>query len=266
MKLRVCLAGATGWAGSALAQAIAGADDMELVGAVSRKHAGKRLGEVLQHPQLDVVVRRSVAEALETDCDVFVEYTKPDVAKGNVLLAISKGAHVVVGTSGLSDKDYADIDKAARATGVGVLAVGNFALTAVLLQRFAEMAAKHIPHYEIIDYADHAKIDAPSGTARELAHRLAKIRKPVLEIPLERVHGPRESRGANVNDVQVHSVRLPGYVIGVETIFGLPDQRLTIRYEAGASAQPYVDGAMLAIRKVVELIGLRRGLDSVMAF
>lgn len=266
MKLRVCLAGATGWAGSALARAIAGADDMELVGAVSRKHAGKRLGEVLQHPQLDVVVRRSVAEALKTGCDVFVEYTKPDVAKENVLLAISKGVHVVVGTSGLSDQDYADIDKAAHPVGVGVLAVGNFALTAVLLQKFAEMAAKHVPYYEIIDYADHAKIDSPSGTARELAHRLAKIRRPVLEVPLEQLHGPRESRGATVNDVQVHSVRLPGYVIGVEAIFGLPDQRLTVRHEAGASAQPYVDGAMLAIRKVGGLKGLRRGLDSVMDF
>jgi 4-hydroxy-tetrahydrodipicolinate reductase len=266
MKLRVCLAGATGWAGSALAKAIASADDMELVGAVSRTHAGKRLGDVLQVPRLGVAVCRSAAEALETDCDVFIEYTHPVVAKANVLIAISKGAHVVVGTSGLADKDYADIDRVAHAAGVGVLAVGNFALTAVLLHKFAEIAAKHIPYYEIIDYADHAKVDSPSGTARELAHRLAKIRKPVLEIPLEQVHGPTESRGANVSDVQVHSVRLPGYVIGVEAVFGLPDQRLTIRYEAGASAQPYVDGAMLAIRNVREVTGLRRGLDSVMPF
>ncbi len=264
MKQRICLAGATGWAGSALAKVIASADDMELVSAVSRTHAGRRLGEVLQEPGLGIVVRSSAAEALATDCDVFVEYTKPDVAKANVLLAIGKGAHVVVGTSGLSDEDYADIDKTARTASVGVLAVGNFALTAVLLQKCAELAAKHIPHYELIDYADHAKIDVPSGTARELAHRLAKARKPNLEIPLEKVQGPKESRGAAINDVRVHSVRLPGHVIGVEVVFGLPGQRLVMRFDAGASAEPYVDGAMLAIRKVGEFTGLKRGLDSVM--
>lgn len=260
------MAGATGWAGSALARAIANADDMELVGAVSRTHAGRPLSEVLQEPRLKVVVRETVAEALAAGADVFVEYTKPEVAKANVMLAIREGVHVVVGTSGLSDADYADIDKAAQATGVGALAVGNFALTAVLLQKFAELAAKHIPHYELIDYADDAKIDAPSGTACELAYRLAKAHKPSLEVPLERVHGPKESRGATINDVQVHSVRLPGHVIGVEVVFGLPDQRLVMRFDAGTSAEPYVDGAMLAIRKVGGLTGLKRGLDSVMDF
>lgn len=258
------MAGATGWAGSALARAIANAEDMGLVGAVSRTHAGRPLGEVLQEPRLGVVVRKTAAEALIIDCDVFVEYTKPDVARENILLAIGKGVHVVVGTSGLSDEDYVDIDQAARAAGVGVLAVGNFALTAVLLQKFAELAAKHIPYYELVDYADHAKSDAPSGTARELAYRLAKARKPSLEVPLEKVHGPKESRGATVSGVQVHSVRLPGHVIGVEVIFGLPDQRLVMRFDAGASAEPYVDGAMLAIRKVGGFTGLRRGLDSMM--
>jgi 4-hydroxy-tetrahydrodipicolinate reductase len=264
--LRVCLAGATGWAGSALAKAIANADDMELVGAVSRTHAGQQLSKVLQTPRLGVVVRETAAEALAIDCDVFVEYTKSDIAKASLLLAIGKGVHVVVGTSGLSDEDYDEIDRAAQAAGVGALAVGNFALTAVLLQKLAEQAAKHIPHYELIDYADNAKIDAPSGTACELAYRLAKAHKPSLEVPLERVHGPKESRGATINDVQVHSVRLPGHVIGVEAVFGLPNQRLVMRFDAGASAEPYVDGAMLAIRKVAGFTGLKRGLDSVMDF
>ena len=266
MRLRVCLAGATGWAGSALAKAIASADDMELVGAVSRTHAGQQLSKILEEPRLNVAICSSAAEALAVECDVFVEYTKPDIAKANLLLAIGKGVNVVVGTSGLSDEDYDEIDRAAQAAGVGALAVGNFALTAVLLQKFAELAAKHIPHYELIDYADDAKIDAPSGTARELAHRLAKVNKPSLKIPLEKVHGPKESRGATVSGVQVHSVRLPGHVIGVEVVFGLPDQRLVMRFDAGASAGPYVDGAMLAIRKVAGFTGLKRGLDSVMDF
>jgi 4-hydroxy-tetrahydrodipicolinate reductase len=170
----------------------------------------------------------------------------------------------VVASSGLSDADYDEIDTAARAAQRGVLACGNFAITAVLLQRFAEMAAAYVPHFEIIDSAKDSKPDAPSGTGRELALRLSKVRRPEIGVPLDKVNGPPGVRGATVNGVQVHALRLPGYVIGIEAIFGMPDQRLHIRHEAGAGAEPYVDGALLAIRKVGGLIGLTRGLDRVM--
>jgi 4-hydroxy-tetrahydrodipicolinate reductase len=197
---------------------------------------------------------------------VFVEYTKPDAAKSNVLAALRGGAHVVIGTSGLSNEDYAEIDDLARQVSRGVLAVGNFALTVVLLQKFAEMAARYIPHWEIIDYAHSEKRDAPSGTARELANRLSGIRESQLDVPLEETEGVRETRGARMQGTQVHSVRLPGYVISIDAIFGMPDQKLILRHESGSSAAPYVSGALLAIREVGKLAGLHRGLDRVMKF
>jgi 4-hydroxy-tetrahydrodipicolinate reductase len=264
MTIRVCMAGATGWAGSALARGIAQLDDIELVAAVSRTHAQRTLGDVLGEPRLACPIYATVPEALAQPCDVFVEYTKPDVAKANVLAALQQGAHVVVGTSGLTDADYAEIAATAEQRRRGVLAAGNFALTVVLLQKFAEIAAKYIPQWEIIDYAHDAKKDAPSGTARELAFRLSQIRPSELTIPLEQTQGIAETRGARVAGSQVHSIRLPGYSIAAEIIFGLPDQRLTIRHDAGGSAQPYVDGALLAIRKVDSFVGLRRGLDSIL--
>jgi 4-hydroxy-tetrahydrodipicolinate reductase len=263
MALRVTLAGATGWAGSALARGIARADDLELVAAVARNAAGRPLGQSLGEP-MTTPVFATAAEALAVGCDVFVEFTKPESAKANVLAALAAGAHVVIGTSGLSDADYAEIDAAARARGRGVLACGNFALTVVLLQKFAEIAARYLDHFEIIDYAHEDKPDAPSGTARELAFRLGEVKKPHPGVPLDQVRGPRETRGATLNGVQVHSLRLPGYVIGVEAIFGASGQRLHLKHQAGASAEPYVDGALLAIREVGSLLGLRRGLDSVM--
>jgi 4-hydroxy-tetrahydrodipicolinate reductase len=195
---------------------------------------------------------------------VFVEYTKPESAKTNVLSALDRDAHVVVGTSGLTDDDFAEIDGVAQRQRRGVLACGNFALTAVLLQRFAEVAARFIPQWEIIEYAHDDKADAPSGTARELAARLAKIRNPEPTVPIDRTVGPREARGAILSGSQVHSVRLPGYVISAEIVFGMPDQRLSIRHDSGASARPYVDGALIAIRKVSSLVGVHRGLDSVL--
>jgi 4-hydroxy-tetrahydrodipicolinate reductase len=264
MSIRVCLAGATGWAGSELARGIAAAEDLTLVAAVSRTYAGRSLGEVLGEPRLACPVYPSVVEALANRCDVFVEYTKPESAKGNILAALERGAHVVVGTSGLTDRDFAAIDEVARKAERGVLACGNFALTVVLLQRFAEAAARLIPQWEIIDYAHDDKIDAPSGTARELAARLSKVREPKTTVPVDSTVGYREARGASLAGTQVHSVRLPGFVISVEIIFGMPDQKLTIRHDSGSSARPYVDGALLAIRRVSTLIGVHRGLDSVL--
>ena len=264
MTLKICLAGATGWAGAELARGIAAAADLSLVAAVARRHAGQKLGDVLGESRLDAPIFASAAEALAQPCDVFMEYTKPDSAKANILAALEHGAHVVVGTSGLTDEDYAQIDAVARERRRGVLACGNFALTAVLLIKFAEMAAKLVPQWEIIDYASAGKPDAPSGTVRELAGRLGKVRQPKLEVPLEQTIGLRETRGGTLAGSQVHAVRLPGFVIGVETIFGMPDQTLTLRHNAGSSAKPYVDGALLAIRKVSGLVGLHRGLDAVL--
>jgi 4-hydroxy-tetrahydrodipicolinate reductase len=262
--VRVCLAGATGWAGSALARGIAATSDLHLVAAVARKSAGRTLADALGEPRLAAPVFASVAQALATPSDVFVEYTKPDSAKSNVLAALAAGRHVVVGTSGLTDADYAEIDAAAKAGSRGVLACGNFALTVVLMQRFAEAAARLIPQWEIIDYAHDDKPDAPSGTARELAHRLSKVRAPRPTIAVGDTRGVREARGGTVSGSQVHSLRVPGYTLSTEAIFGMPDQRLSIRHDTGTSAKPYVDGALLAIRKVAGLTGLHRGLDSVL--
>src|SRR5262245_45437061 len=163
--LRVILAGATGWAGSAVARGIARSTDMRLVGAVARKAAGHTLDAVLGEPALAAPVYATATQALATPCDVFVEFTKPESAKANIRAALAAGAHVVVGTSGLGDEDYTEIDRLAREHGRGVLACGNFALTVVLLQRFAETAARYLDHFEIIDYAHEDKRDAPSGTA-----------------------------------------------------------------------------------------------------
>jgi len=264
--LKVCLAGATGWAGSELARGIAAVDDVALVSAVSRKHAGRKLQDVLGDERLDAPVFATAAEALALPCDVFVEYTTAASAKANVLRALEHGAHVVVGASGLSDADYAEIDALAREHALGVLACGNFALTVVLLQKFAALAARYIPGWEIVDYAYEGKPDAPSGTARELAQRMAKVRRPDIGVPVANTLGRPEARGAELSGSQVHSVRLPGFVLGVDVIFGMPEQTLVLRHNAGSSARPYVDGALLAIRNVSTLVGVHRGLDAVLDF
>ena len=263
-QLNICLAGATGWVGRALVPAILKADDLNLTGAVSRTDAGKKLSDVLGIRAPGIIIRGSVSEALTKDCDILIDYTSPEIVKHNVLFAIERKVNVVIGTSGLTDKDFDEIDKAAKQQKVGVLAAGNFAITAVLLQRFAEIAAHYVPHWEILDYTNDSKTDAPSGTALELASRLARVRKPIVRIPADKIIGDKASRGASLHGMQVHSVRLPGYVFSFEVLFGSKDERLTIRHDAGNSADPYVEGTLMAVKNVKSFTGLRRGLDSIM--
>lgn len=253
---RVCLAGVTGWVGKPLSAAILESDDLKLVAGAARSARGERVG--------DVTISSSVEEALRIPSDVFVDYTSAAAVKANVLMAIEAGRHVVVGSSGLSDSDYTEVDSAARTKNVGVVAVGNFAISAALLQRFAVEAAKYLPTWEIIDSAYAGKVDAPSGMARELAWRLSEVRAPETAVPLEKTVGVRESRGATVNKSQIHSIRLPSYTIGLEVRFGREDERLTIAYDGGTGAQPYISGTLLAIRRVSDITGVVRGLDRVL--
>jgi 4-hydroxy-tetrahydrodipicolinate reductase len=206
-------------------------------------------------------VADTLEKALTRPVDVLVDFTAPQSVKQRTLEALANGLRVVVGTSGLTSADYLDIAQKATEKGLGVVAAGNFSITAALAKRFALMAAKHLPSWEIIDYAHAGKVDAPSGTVRELAEALGEVAENKLEVPVERTHGERQARGASIGGCQVHSVRLPGYVVGFETIFGVPHQRLTIRHDAGDSAEPYVHGTLLAVKRVMDVVGLVRGLD-----
>jgi 4-hydroxy-tetrahydrodipicolinate reductase len=261
MAIRICVAGATGWTGSAVTAAILKSNEFQLVSAIARRQAGSDIGEVIGTGRAGVTIVASLAEALAVPTDVLIDYTAPDVVKGHVLAALDKGVRAVIGTSGLTASDYAEIEQRARERNLGVIAAGNFSITAALAKHFALIAAQYLPSWEIIDYASAAKIDAPSGTTRELAEELAAVSQNHLEVALEDTHGAKEARGASIDGTQVHSVRLPGYVIAFETIFGLPDERLSIRHDAGSGAGPYVSGTLLAARKVLEISGLVRGLD-----
>jgi 4-hydroxy-tetrahydrodipicolinate reductase len=245
--LRVCVAGITGWTGSAVAEAVQAADDLELVAGISRS---------------DPARYSTVDEALDAAAvDVLVDYTHAGVVKGHVLAALERGVAVVVGSSGLTSADYDEIDARAREKDVGVVAAGNFSLTAALLLRFAGEAARHLAAWEVIDYASFGKPDAPSGTSREVAERLGSVRAAAVEVPVDETLGERDARGATIAGTQVHSLRLPSFTVSTEVVFAAEGERLSIRHDAGESAAPYVAGTLLAIRAVPALVGLTRGLD-----
>jgi 4-hydroxy-tetrahydrodipicolinate reductase len=262
--IRVCFAGLTGWTAPPILAGIAAADDLDLVAGVARRASGRSLAEVTG---LDVAgeVHASVADALaETDVDVLVDYTSAEVVRDNVASAITAGVHTVVGSSGLTAADFSALDDAARAAGVGVFAAGNFSVLAAALLRAATLAAGVLEHWEVIDYASDQKPDVPSGTARELAEAMGAVRQPVPALPVEQLHGPVEARGAAVGGTRIHSVRLPGFVVSTEAVFAATGERLVMRHDAGPDPEPYAAGTLLAVRRVPGLVGVHRGLDTLL--
>jgi len=264
MSIRVCVNGVSGWTGSAVARAVIQSEEFELVGAVARQTAGQDAGSVLGLDPTELAVVGSVEEGLASGPEVMIDYTHPASVKHHIEVAIDAGVHSIVGTSGLSGDDYEALEARATTASVGIIAAGNFSLTAALAKHFAGIAAKYVPHWEIIDYSYDGKPDSPSGTVRELAEFLGDIRENQVAIPIEDTAGTPETRGATLGGAQVHAVRLPGYVLSFETLFGLPNERLSIRHDSGAGADPYVSGTLLAAQRVIGTTGLVRGLDTLL--
>jgi 4-hydroxy-tetrahydrodipicolinate reductase len=257
--MKICLGGVTGWTGSAVAEAIVKADGLDLTAALSRSKGGS----VIEIAGAAVPVFAQLETALqERSFDVYVDYTSAQAVYANVKLALEHGIFVVVGSSGLSEAQYKELEALALSKQVGIIACGNFSITAALAIHFSLLAARYLPNREIIDYASAAKSDAPSGTTRELAERLAAVPCDAEALSVQDQSSP--GRGANIAGTRVHSLRLPGYTLAFDAVFSNPEERLVISHAAGKSAAPYVDGTLLAISKVQQQKGLCRGMDKLL--
>lgn len=266
-RIRVAIAGATGWVGRALVAAIMRDPELELVAAVARRGAQRDVGLVVGVGPLGVLIDDAIGDALtHSRPQVLIDYTSPLVVMDHVRAALRSGVSVVVGTSGIGEEQFQEINQLAQEAGLGAVVAGNFALTAVLMMKFAEMARRYIPDCEIIEYHGANKLDAPSGAALESSARLDQVAKSGAPAPTARppeVLGLPGARGVALGDTQVHSVRLPGLISHQEILFGRPGELLTLRHDSFA-AEPYVAGTLLAVKRVASLRGLVRGLDALL--
>jgi 4-hydroxy-tetrahydrodipicolinate reductase len=253
--IRVGVIGATGKVGAEVSRAVHGADDLELVAGISRSKAGEKASEALGLEGSDVVLADQLASFPEAGVDVAVDFTSASFAPEHVEWAIEHGVHIVVGTTGF------ETDPAWKDASVGVFVAPNFAIGAVLMQRFAAEAAKHLPAVEIVELHHEGKADAPSGTAIATARQIASARSETPGAPSEEsVSG---ARGGTVDDIRVHSIRLPGLVAHQEVIFGGQGQTLTIRHDS-TDRTSFVPGVLLAILWVPTHPGLTVGLDAIL--
>ena len=242
--IKVAVLGAAGRVGSAVVAGVEKADDLQLA------------AEVNSGDSLQVLVDEGV--------DVIVDFTTPNAVMDNLEFCINNGIHCVVGTTGFDDERYQKArDWCAANEGVGVLIAPNFAISAVLTMAFARQAAPFFESAEVVEFHHPNKLDAPSGTAVKTAQGIADARKEagLSDMPDATEQALDGSRGANVDGVPVHAVRMQGMVAHEEVIFGTTEQSLTIRQDS-YGRESFVPGVLTGVREVANRPGLTIGLDA----
>lgn len=253
--IRVAVVGCAGRMGQAVVQAVTGADDMQLVCGIDPFAKGDE----------GFPVYADMASALANEqFDVMVDFTQPDVVEGNIRAALPAGVDCVIGTTGLSNETLDEL-AALAPQGTCLFVAPNFTVGAVLMMRFAEMAAPYLDEAEVIEFHHARKKDAPSGTAKRTAEMIAAAREntPVVPGRESELPGCEGARGAEVDGVPVHSVRSMGYVASQEVLFGSMGQSLSIRHDSWDRSS-YMPGVLLAVRKVGQCEGLIVGLENFM--
>ncbi len=261
--IKVMVSGACGRMGQAVLKAVIEDSELELVGAVDLA-GGADAGELVGLGKNGVIVGTDLEAVIDASSpEVMVDFTRPDVVYANAVEAIKKGVSPVIGTTGLSDEEKAELAELSKANNTPVFIAPNFAIGAVLMMLMARQAAKYMPEVEIIELHHDKKLDAPSGTALQTAAMISEVRKAHVQGNPEETEKVAGARGADVDGMRIHSVRLPGYVAHQEVIFGGLGQTLTIRHDS-LNRESFMPGVCLACKKVRNLEGLVIGLDKIM--
>ena len=261
MATRVGVFGVGGRMGTAVAHAIAAEPDLELVAAIDPSYEGIDVGEVTGVAGGHFPVSSQAGTIVENGVEVMVDFTHLDAARANLRVCAAHGIHAVIGTSGFNESDYAEIGE--LFTRSACLIAPNFAIGAVLMIRFAEMAAPYFDTAEIIELHHDGKVDAPSGTAVSTAERMAAASSEWGEDPTtsETIVGARGAKGPA--GIPIHSVRMRGMTAHQEVLLGTTGQTLSIRHDS-IDRSSFMPGVVMAVRRISSLEGLVVGLDKIL--
>ena len=261
--VKVMVNGACGRMGQAVVKAVLEDAELSLTAASDMK-GGMDAGTLVGMPPCGVLVSVGLDAAFDAGKpDVMVDFTRPDVVFDNACKALRHGVSPVIGTTGLSDEEKTSLARLAEETHTPAFIAPNFAIGAVLMMLMARQAAKYMPNVEIIELHHDQKLDAPSGTALQTAAMIREVRQSMKQGHPEEKEKIPGARGAEVDGMHIHSVRLPGYVAHQEVIFGGLGQTLTIRHDS-INRESFMPGVVLACKKVRSLRGLVVGLDQLL--
>lgn len=263
--IEVCLIGAGGRMGLEIVRALNADSETQLQSAIGRSHAGEDVGELAGIAKNGIALSTDLGDALQSKRpDVALDVSVPAAVMNNARTALGAKVPLVIGATGLSEDDLAELDRLAKSAGVPVLVAPNFAIGAILMMRFATEAAKYFDNAEILEFHHPKKLDAPSGTAFKTALLMREARGE----DFERVGGDDANapgaRGGQIGGIALHSIRQPGFLAHQEVILGMAGQTLHIRHDA-ISRECYMPGVILAVKKVRDLpAGVHFGLEHVM--
>lgn len=265
MMIKVAIAGARGRMGVEAVKAILKTADIDLVAVLDYKNEGlylhkgqmNNVGEGIPiYTSFDVLVK-------ETAPDVLLDLTTPDVVYNNMYKAIQLGVRPVVGTSGLQMSDIEKLTNFAKEQGVGGIIAPNFSIGAVLSMKFAAMAARYLDDVEIIEMHHAGKVDAPSGTAVKTAEMITAVREAHVQGHEQEQELMQGARGADVEGMKIHSVRLPGLLAHQQVLLGGEGEVLTLRHDS-FSRSSFMPGIIMSIRHVMGKKDLIYGLENIL--
>ncbi|HHX86854.1 MAG TPA: 4-hydroxy-tetrahydrodipicolinate reductase [Firmicutes bacterium] len=262
-KINVAVSGAAGKMGRNVVAAIAGCEDLHLSGAVDLIETGSDAGKLAGLEPLGVIITSSLEKILQQgETEVLVDFTTPMTIMKNIETSLRFRVTPVVGTTGISERELAQIEKWVTKYHTGAIIIPNFALGAVLMMKLAQICARFFPQVEIIELHHNGKIDAPSGTAIKTAQLITSARRQHCSpaSSLEKIPG---ARGGDFEGIHIHSVRLPGLVAHQEIIFGGEGQILTIKHES-LNRRSFLPGIIEAIRKAPETKQLVYGMENLL--
>ncbi|WP_449600963.1 4-hydroxy-tetrahydrodipicolinate reductase [Paenibacillus sp. Marseille-Q9583] len=260
-KIRVIVSGAGGRMGKEVVKLVLQDEELELAAAVDRSTMDIDAGRLVGLEDSGVIVTSDLEAALAgSHGDVVVDFTTPQSAYMNTVLAIKYGVRPVIGTTGFTPEQIVELDKQCQDQGIGGLIAPNFSIGAILLMRFAAQASKYFPHLEIIEYHGDQKLDAPSGTAVKTAEMISEVREELRQGNPKEEETIEGARGGYYNGFRIHSVRLPGVFAQEEVIFGGFGQSLKIRHDSYERAG-YMPGVKMGIQKVMGYTGLIYGFE-----
>jgi 4-hydroxy-tetrahydrodipicolinate reductase len=262
--IKVLVSGANGRMGREVLRAITQDPECEIVATVDIKAAWEDVGEILGLGKSGVKMESDLEAAIKSHKpQVMVDFTHPKSVVGNVMTALRNGVIPVVGTTGITEADLAMIRTFCEENKATCFICPNFSIGAVLMMRFAQEAARYLPHCEIIEMHHDQKLDAPSGTALLTAKMITEQRQQCQQGHPDEEEKIPGARGGEFDGMRIHSVRLPGYVAHQEVIFGGVGQILTIRHDS-LDRSSFMPGVVLACKKIVKRQGLIVGLDQLM--
>ncbi|WP_102274772.1 4-hydroxy-tetrahydrodipicolinate reductase [Cytobacillus massiliigabonensis] len=261
--IRIVIAGPRGRMGREAVKLVQQTDYFHLTAVVDYKNDGGLLSDFEGFPGLDIPVYSKIEECFQkAKADVLIDLTTPEFGMKHTITALSYGVRPVVGTTGFTKGNLDELEDICKEKGLGCIIAPNFAIGAVLMMKFSQMASKYFNDVEIIELHHDEKLDAPSGTAVKTAEMISELREAKQQGHPNEKETIAGARGADYEGIRIHSVRLPGLIAHQQVMFGETGQTLTIRHDSYNRAS-FMSGVKLAVETVMKIDTLIYGLENI---